>query len=606
MKLFKNIFGSLFFFFFLINAVNAQIKQIGKELEIAAATKERTQLVDVFNRIGSLYTTRNADSCFYYGLKSKKLAVNIGYKKGQADADLIIAFSFFKMGIYAESLELLSKTLPYYEQNNDTENIIKIYLNMVEVLNKGISERPKIISLMQKAIRLGKNLKKDSIMSQVYLSYCNRNPSLSTDSVHYYLSKSREIAHRYKDEHMMMFNRIWEARLLILDGKLSKAFPLVKQLITEAQHIGNRDIEINARFLMVGYAETNPKMALEHCYKAYEAANASGYSYIEIYILNNALAIAKNINNKDEIIKVYAQLDKAMSGDWEKSRKFMGDYVKYNAIQTDNLLLSKKTTQITLWLIIISAVSVVIVLSIYLIMLRQKKKVSEQLAALDEATRLQVMAMEEAKYQAVREEQQRLGQDLHDGLSSSIAAIKHQLEVLIMDADSNELKSKLTKLQIETERAYMVARNKSHEWFIQADGQQEQSFEKQIKLLTEISLPDNRYTKTILIDDNSLAGVDMDTRISLLRIIQGAVTNIIKHAKAKCVNILVYEEENTLLLHISDDGIGLGRDVSGGLKSNIGLQSIFRRAELLNGRAQINSNDKGTEVIVSIPLAFNS
>ncbi|WAC39737.1 sensor histidine kinase [Pedobacter sp. SL55] len=404
---------------------------------------------------------------------------------------------------------------------------------------------------------------------------------------------------------MMMFNRIWQARLLILDGQLQKAFPLVKQLIADAQLNGNTDTEINARFLMVGYENINPRMALEHCYSAYDAANRSGYSYLEIYILNNALAIAKRINDKDEMIKVYEKLDKSMSQDWEKSRKFMGDYVKYNAIQTDNLVLSKKATQITLWLIIISFLSIVIVLSIYLVMLRQKKKVTEQLAALDEATKMQVMAMEEAKYQAVREEQQRLGQDLHDGLSSSIAAIKYQLEVLIMDAESNELKSKLTKLRIETERAYTAARNKSHEWFVQADGQHEQSFEKQIKLLTEISLPDNRYTKHILIDDNSLAGVDMDTRISLLRIIQGAVTNIIKHAKAKCVNILIYEEENTLLLNISDDGIGLGKDRSAGLKSNIGLQSIFRRAKLLNGQAQINSNDKGTEIIVSIPLTLN-
>ena len=84
-----------------------------------------------------------------------------GFKGTDVVTDELGAFSFFKMGIYAESLELLSKTLPYYEQNNDTENIIKIYLNMVEVLNKGISERPKIISLMQKAIRLGKNLKKE-------------------------------------------------------------------------------------------------------------------------------------------------------------------------------------------------------------------------------------------------------------------------------------------------------------------------------------------------------------------------------------------------------------------------------------------------------------
>lgn len=592
----------LLFFSFHYNPAQGQIRKIGQELRALALLKDSLHIVESLNRLGTLYRTRNADSSFYYGMRAKRTATHIDDEKGKADAELVIAFSLFKKGLYAESLEILGKILPYYEKSNDTEQIIRVFLDMAEVLNKGVAERPKIIALFQKAMDAGKSLEKDSIMSQLYLNYCNRNTSLSRDSIKYYLDKSRKIAYHYKDEYMILFNRVWEARLLILDGQLHKAFPLVKQLIAESQNKGYTNIEINLHFLMVGYEEIDPKLALEHCYKAYEVANRSGDSYIEIYILNNALQVAKKMNDKNEIIKAYAELDKAMSADWEKSRKFMGDYVKYNTIQTNNGILNKKTAQKTIWLITVSFLAVIIILIVYLIMLRQRKKMTEQLLALNETTKMQVIAMEEEKYQAVEEEKRRLGQDLHDGLSSSIAAIKHQLDILLLDTENTGLKVRLTKLQAETERAYAVARGKSHAWLDEADERHEQSFEKYIKSLTDISLPDARYHKTIQIDDYSLVGVTVDTKISLLRIIQGAVTNIIKHAKAKRVDILIYEENDTLFLSIHDDGVGLGLKQLDD-KKNVGLQSIRRRAHLLNGDTKIISNSEGTEIIVSIPLA---
>ncbi|HWV70842.1 MAG TPA: ATP-binding protein, partial [Pseudosphingobacterium sp.] len=260
--------------------------------------------------------------------------------------------------------------------------------------------------------------------------------------------------------------------------------------------------------------------------------------------------------------------------------------------------------QRTFWLVFISIAASMLILAIYLIMVYRSRKAREQVEALNNTANMQIIAMEETKHQAVREEQQRLGQDLHDGLSSSIAAIKHQLEALLMDTDDIPLKNKLSRLQADTENAYEAARNKSHEWFSAADRQQEQSFEKQIKLLTDRSLPDNRYNKTIHIDDNSLMNVGTDRRITLLRIIQEAITNIIKHAKAKNITILIYEEENNLILTISDDGVGLGKNKSSNKngKSTMGLLSVRRRVQSLDGEIEIHSDSKGTEITISIPL----
>ncbi|MFD2557202.1 sensor histidine kinase [Sphingobacterium tabacisoli] len=439
-------------------------------------------------------------------------------------------------------------------------------------------------------------------MSRVYAHYCLRNPDLPQDSVQYYMDKSTEIASRYKEADMMVYNQLWYCDLLFSKGRLQEALPLTRQSLFDATRIGNSNLVINALFLLTGIYESNPKKALEYLYQAYEVAQKSGDSSIEIYILHSALEVAKQLGDKDEIIKVYSDLDKSITADWEKSKEFIKDYVEYNAVQDQNKLLSEKNAQRALWLLIISISAAMIVLAIYLIMLRRDRRAKARIEALNDVANMQIMTMEEAKHQAVKEEQQRLGQDLHDGLSSSIAAIRYQLETLMMDTSDIELKKRLTMLQKQVEGAYKAARNKSHEWFSAADGEQEQSFEKQIILLTDSSLPDSRYSKNIHIDNSSLSGVDMDTRIALLRIIQEAITNIIKHAKAKNVGILIYEEDDNLLLIINDDGIGLHEKKVNVGRATIGLKSIHRRIQYLNGEIRINSDARGTEIMVSIPL----
>ena len=262
--------------------------------------------------------------------------------------------------------------------------------------------------------------------------------------------------------------------------------------------------------------------------------------------------------------------------------------------------------QRTNWLFIISFVALGIILGIYRTMIRRSKKAKEQIATLNNIADMQIISMEEVKHQAVREEQQRLGQDLHDSLSSSIASVKHQLEVLSMDSCDISLKNRLAMLKEEIAIAYEAARNKSHEWFYTAEEQREQSFEKRIRLLVDSALPDSRYHKDIHIDNDALQYVSIDVRIALLRIIQEAITNIIKHAKAKKVNILIYEESYRLLLIINDDGKGFGEKKLNLGKSTMGIQSIRRRVHYLNGEFTIASDTNGTEITVAIPLAANT
>lgn len=591
------------------NRAQGQLREIEQELQKLSSIKDSVSLVNSLNRLGALYRYRNIDSCFHYGMKAKRIAASLHYRQGQTNADHVIAFSLYKRGLYAESLELFSKVLAGYQQLADTANIARVYMDMSAVLHKDLANQAKINALMQMAMQTGKKLKKDSVLSLVYFNYCNFNATLSEDSINYYLTKSQEIASRYKDEYMLALNRskqvylLNRAYLVNRKGHKPEVLPAAKQLLSDAQDMGNVNLAIYALLILANYYhEDDPQKAFEYYNQICEVARESGDNELQIYYLTGALGRATKSGNKDDIVNAYAALEKAMIADRENMKKFIGDYVRYSAIEDHNKLLSEKNAQRTLWLVIISATASIIVLAIYLIMLRRSRKAKAQIEALNNAANMQIIAMEEAKHQAVREEQQRLGQDLHDGLSSYIAGIKHQLETLSMDTEDTFLKKKLVSMQAGITSAYEVARNKSHEWFRAAEGQQEHSFEQRIKLLTENALPDTRYNKEIHIDDTSLLRISADIRIALLRIIQEAITNIIKHAKAKNVGILIYEEMENLILIISDDGKGLGEKKPDYEKSALGLQSIRRRVRYLNGETNIQSSTKGTEITVSIPL----
>lgn len=88
---------------------------------------------------------------------------------------------------------------------------------------------------------------------------------------------------------------------------------------------------------------------------------------------------------------------------------------------------------------------------------------------------------------------------------------------------------------------------------------------------------------------------------ALYRIIQEALTNILRHAKAKTASILIQREASSVRTVIEDDGCGFNlTEVD---KTSLGLHGMRERAALLNGTFTIESSaGHGTTLYVEIPL----
>ncbi len=85
----------------------------------------------------------------------------------------------------------------------------------------------------------------------------------------------------------------------------------------------------------------------------------------------------------------------------------------------------------------------------------------------------------------------------------------------------------------------------------------------------------------------------------VLAIVTEALSNVVRHAHARRVNVGVRREANRLKVLVHDDGVGLAPDHPNGY----GLRNMRDRARLLNGQLDVTGvNGKGTTVELDIPM----
>lgn len=91
------------------------------------------------------------------------------------------------------------------------------------------------------------------------------------------------------------------------------------------------------------------------------------------------------------------------------------------------------------------------------------------------------------------------------------------------------------------------------------------------------------------------------TEIALFRVVQEALTNIVKHARASAVTISLSPQPGMVTLTVADDGTGFDGEARA-MAAGMGMASMRERAEAVGARARIESAPGlGTRVIVEVP-----
>ena len=88
-------------------------------------------------------------------------------------------------------------------------------------------------------------------------------------------------------------------------------------------------------------------------------------------------------------------------------------------------------------------------------------------------------------------------------------------------------------------------------------------------------------------------------KIQVYRILQESLQNIGKYAKAENVSISMLKKENTIIVSISDDGVGFNKHQ---VKGGIGLKNMRERAAEIGATLKILSEkNEGTQIVLIIP-----
>ncbi|MBI3804958.1 MAG: Gfo/Idh/MocA family oxidoreductase [Nitrospirae bacterium] len=207
---------------------------------------------------------------------------------------------------------------------------------------------------------------------------------------------------------------------------------------------------------------------------------------------------------------------------------------------------------------------------------------------------------------AIAEERTRIACDIHDGLVQTLVGLNYRLDYC---ADQMEKQPAVALQTIrETKSLLKEAISEAREvvFNLRPIYLDRAGFFPSIKKYLKT------YTRQYQIETRlDAAGEEADVpsqaKIFVFRIVQEALANVQKHARAKQVEIRIQIYPKRLTATIADDGIGFDFKLNKldlPASNSFGLKSIMERARLLGGKASIISRKgQGTQVRIEIPLS---
>ena len=208
------------------------------------------------------------------------------------------------------------------------------------------------------------------------------------------------------------------------------------------------------------------------------------------------------------------------------------------------------------------------------------------------------------------DERKRLSRDLHDEVGHDLVLMKLYLEMIAMDTNRKEFQGIRPRLKeaiglvshaIDSVRRLVLDLGPAvfdELGFLPAVRTYTSQFSARTKIavtLREGYLPEN---------------IPMSHQVALYRLLQGALSNVLKHASAKSVKVsLGCMKDSVLILVIQDDGLGFDTARKPG-SGSFGLTAMRERVEVLGGRIHIQSMPagsmskiRGTRIEVDLPLS---
>lgn len=221
-----------------------------------------------------------------------------------------------------------------------------------------------------------------------------------------------------------------------------------------------------------------------------------------------------------------------------------------------------------------------------------------------EQKQTQARIMEQQRALAALQERERVGRELHDGLGQVLGYVKMQTQAArdrLAHGQTAAAEADLAHLAAIAQEAHADVREYilgtrpgiASDGFLPALRQYLRRFDEYYGIRTELIAPpdltDDPFTPTVA--------------AQVLRIIQEALTNARKHARAHCIQVHFCLEDGRVRVIVQDDGAGFDPALlPAGEGQTYGLRFMRERAVEVGGNVEFHSAPgAGTQVIIDVP-----
>lgn len=218
----------------------------------------------------------------------------------------------------------------------------------------------------------------------------------------------------------------------------------------------------------------------------------------------------------------------------------------------------------------------------------------------------QALRESEARYRAlsrrlqtIREEERvELSRTIHDELGQSLTALKIDLSVISKRLDP-ALQERIDAAAAAVDRMIQQVRNIATEL--------RPGVLDHLGLVAALEWQAREFTRRSGIHCQFVPPTDepvlsQDQAVSLFRILQESLTNVVRHSEATCVTVALKVDLESVRLLIEDNGIGLSEERRRDHRS-LGLIGMEERARFIDARLSIQSRSGGgTCVVVDLPV----
>jgi len=536
------------------------------------ADGEPATLAGALNNIGLIHwNLGDHEKAVTYYVRSAELFEQLGNKTGLAHTYNNIGLLLSEDGNHQEALRYSRKALRIRQELGDRYGIAATYTNL-GLIFEDTGELDSMIHYTLLSIPIKEELNDAFGLAKSLhnLGFCYQDMK-KYDLAETYFRRSLEVSSGLNNERAMASTLMHLAAVVRLNGRPKEAMPLLDR----AQELCKRDRD--PKLLWKIYEQ---KAFTHEKLRDFEAATA-------FYYLRNTL--------KDSILTI----EKAEAVD-ELETKYR-TAIKDRQIQEQerqvaeaSLLAERRNTYIAL---LASVLVILLLFGFSYFQLSRRKSERERDAA--------VISEREAGLRAViaatEEERKRIAKDLHDGVVQGLTGFKlrlqnqlHQMEI------PEEGKHGLQQTASLLDESINELRNISHQMMPRALSELGLLPALDDLLEKAFGHSDIRYS----FEHHRLESERFDERveISLYRITQELINNIIKHSGAKAVSVQLLRTATHLVLVVEDDGKGF-RYEDAANRNGIGLMNISSRAKALNGEVDYSpSPQQGTVATIRIPI----